>query len=110
MIPTDSPFHDAARPILEAENLDQETKAQIWDIYHSAPDAASLAKAIAPLAIPSDDLKHRLFIAKIQSAPPVTPVDAVTSAIQKMATLDPAILDKAEKYPAVLRAIVTAKE
>ena len=96
--PPGSPFHDAARPILEAEpNLDQETRASLWDSFHAAPDAPALAKVLAPLAVPSDDLKHRLYVAKVGSTTAAGPVEKVIGAVHMLAALDPAMLDNAEK-------------
>ena len=109
-IPPGSPWHDAAKPILDAAPISNDLKMQAWDAFHLSPDVATLTEKLTPMPIP-DTLKHQLWQQKQAMTPAVAPVDKVTSAIQKMADLEaatPGFLDKVEKYPSVLKAITGA--
>jgi hypothetical protein len=106
-IPAGSPWHDAAKPVLDAASISQDDKANIWDMFHQSKSPDELADKIATLAVP-DELKHNLWLAKQAAAAPVGPVDKVTAAINKMVALPADVLDKAEQHPNVLRAITAA--
>jgi hypothetical protein len=102
-----SPFQDHAAPILQGEpTITDQQRSDLWDAFHSkSPD--ELVQHLAPLAIP-DETKHKLFQAKQASMPVAPPVDKVTEAVQRVAALDPKVLDIAESHPNILKAFTTA--
>jgi hypothetical protein len=109
---TASPFLDPAKPILAAHPaITDDQRADLWDIFHQSKDSGELAQHLQPLGIP-DELKHHLFVAKDATAPAptpkVAPVDKVTGAIQRIAQMDPKVIDLAESHPNVLKTLATA--
>jgi hypothetical protein len=104
-----SPFHDPAEPILNAEpSIDQNSKADLWDAFHSK-SADELVQHLHSLAIPNET-KTALWQAKQAMTPkPVSSnIDKVSAAIQKLSQLDPVTLDIAEKHPIVSKAFIDA--
>jgi hypothetical protein len=102
-----SPFMDHAAPILQGDpTLSDQQRSDLWDAFHSK-NSAELVQHLTPLAI-SDDTKHKLFQAKQASLPVAPPVDKVTEAVQRVAALDPKVLDVAESHPNILKAFTTA--
>jgi len=102
-----SPFMDHASPVLQGDpSLSDQQRSDLWDAFHSK-NSDELVQHLVPLAIP-DETKHKLFLAKQAAAPVTPPVDKVTAAVQKMASLDPKLLDVAESHPNLLKAFTTA--
>jgi hypothetical protein len=99
---------DHASPILSAEpTINDQQRADLWDVFNQSKDAGELAQKLAPVLVP-DDLKHKLWTAKNAAAPVAPPLDKVTAAIQKIKTLDPDTLEVAEAHPNVLKALTAA--
>jgi hypothetical protein len=107
MSTTPNPFMDHAAPILAGEpSITDSDRESLWDAFHSK-SSEELVQHLAPLAVP-DDLKRKLFDAKRASMPVAPPVDKVTEAVQRVAALDPKVLDVAESHPNILKAFTTA--
>lgn len=110
MSTTPSPFQDHAAPVLSNDpTLTDEKRASLWDIFHSSKDHNELAQKLQPEEIP-DATKHALWQAKQASLPAPTPHDNIVAALQRMAQIDPKVLDLAESHPAVLKAFTSATE
>ena len=108
MSSTPSPFTDEVSPILRGEpTIDDNQRADLFDIFHNSKDPAELVEHLAPLAVP-DDLKTQLLDKKKKLVPPVMPIDKVTDVINRMKAIDPAALETAEAHPNVLKALTTA--
>jgi len=104
----ESPFTDPAAPILSGDPvLSDQNRADLWDVFYQSKDASEMAAHLQPLAIP-EDTKRKLYLAKQTSTPVVAPLDKATSAIQKLATIDPEVLDLAETHPNVLKTLAAA--
>lgn len=101
------PMTDQAAPLLSSEpTINDNQRADLWDAFHSkSPE--ELIQHLQPLAVP-DDFKKRFVDAKKKSMPPVDPIDKTASVMNRMASMDPKILDLAERHPNVLRALTTA--
>lgn len=100
-------FHDHARDILSATPIDDETKASLWDEYHSARHSADLAARLQ--AVPIDDvLKQRLIAARKLSDPELKPTEKVADVISRIAQMDRRTLQIAETHPNVMRAFADA--
>ena len=107
MSTTPNPFMDHAAPVLAGEpTINDQQKSELWDAFHSkSPD--ELIQHLTPLSVP-DEFKKRLLDAKHASMPVKPPVDKVTEAVQRVAALDPKVLDVAESHPNILKAFTTA--
>jgi hypothetical protein len=106
---TQNPFMDHAAPILAGEpTITDQQRADLHDAFYTK-NSDELVNHLTPLAIP-DDLKRKLFDAKQLSSPPakIDPVDKVTAAVQKLASLDPQVRQTAEASPNLLKAFTTA--
>lgn len=102
-----NPFTDHAAPVLSADpTLSDESRASLWDAFHNK-SADELVQHLHEQDI-SPDTKQSLFEAKKASMPAPTPHDTVVAAIQRMAQLDPKVLDLAESHPTVLKALTSA--
>ena len=112
-IPAGSPFAkqpDPAADILRAEpNLTNEQRADLHDHFTQAKSMNDFADRITPIPV-SNDLKHRLWIARQEAIQPVAvaPVDKVVAAIQKMVALPADVLKIANDHPELLRAYTSA--
>ena len=96
-----APFNDPAEPILRGDPaLPDEQRADLFDIFHDSKSPLELTRKLQPLDVPQDT-KHRLYLAK-QSASG----DPAVTAMNKLADIDPEILDLAEKHPNVLRQVI----
>lgn len=103
-----SPFMDHASPVLNGDpNLTDEKRASLWDIFHGSKDPNELAQKLQSIDA-SNETKHSLFMAKQASSPAPAPLDKVTDAVQKMANLDPKMMDLVEAHPNLLKAFTTA--
>lgn len=101
-------FVDPAHPILAGSNdVNDDGRAELWDIFHNSKDHSELARKLQSMAVP-DDLKSQLYDAKKQSAPPVEPLDNATKALNRIGQMDPKILELAEKYPNVAKILSAA--
>jgi hypothetical protein len=103
-----SPFTASpAEPILRGDPaLSDEQRADLFDIFHGSKDPNELVQKLQTLAVP-DDTKHRLFQAK-QASMPAEPLDKVSSAVDRLAQLDPQKREIAEAHPNLLKALVGA--
>jgi hypothetical protein len=103
-------FRDHAFPILHGEpTIDDRQRESLWDLFHSSKDATELAAKLHPMAL-HPDLKEQLLRAKNRPSVELDATDNVVGAIQKMATLDPKILDLAEQHNHVLQALLAGSE
>lgn len=103
-----TPFDDVAAPILKGDPaLSDESRAQLWDVFHGTKNPDELAEKLQTLAVP-EDTKKNLYHAKQKSMPPVSPVRGVTDAMQMLANMDPKVLDIAETHPNVLKTLTAA--
>ena len=101
-------FADHAQPILAASpDLNDDDRAELWDIFHKSKDSNQLAQQLQPVAVP-DSLKAQLMDAKKKSAPVAQPIDKATEAITRVGQIDPKILELAEKYPNVTKILAAA--
>jgi hypothetical protein len=105
-IPAGSPWHDAAAPILSAAaGVPDGVLAEAWDAYHQSKHSNELVTKLAGLNLP-DGIKHQLYQAKVDSTPPLTAVDKVFDAINRLGTLDPKVRDIAENHPTLLKSFL----
>lgn len=103
-----APFVDPAAPLLAASpEIDDAKRADLWDVFHNAKDPNELAQQLQKVAIP-DDLKLGLFDAKKKLSVLPSPVDRATEAINRIAQIDPKVLDLAESHPNVTKAFLAA--
>ena len=110
---TASPYADPAAPVLAAHpGITDEDRANLWDVFHNSKDSSELAQKLQPMTAIPDNLKHKLFVTKDATAPPVpvkvAPIDKVTDAIKRISQLDPKVVDLAESHPNVLKTLSTA--
>lgn len=104
------PLTDPAGPILAGDPaLNDDQRADLWDIFHTSKDPQQLASHLQLMAVP-EDTKQKLFQAKSQSTPVLSPVDKTTQAINKIAEIDPKVLELAESHPKVTAALVSAAQ
>ncbi len=110
-----TPFDDPAKPILENDPaINDDQRAQLWDVFHSSKSADELAQHMqnlkgpdaAPIVVP-DDTKKRLYQAK-QVAAPVDPIAKTKDIMQQLASIDPQVLEAAESHPNVLKTLTAA--
>ena len=96
---------DSAKNILTEMPLSNEDRSNLWDVYHAAPDADTLAKALADVP---PHISEPLVRAKRQSAPTILPASAPTvlTALEHLGKIDSAVLDLAEKNPLTLKTII----
>ena len=107
MATTPNPFMDHAAPILAGDpTLNDEQRANLHDAFYQK-NADELVQHLMPLAIP-EDTKNKLWHAKQASLPAPAPVDKVTAAVQRIASLDPQTRQIAESSPNLLKAFTTA--
>jgi hypothetical protein len=93
-----NPFEDNAAPILHAAGIAQDQKAQLWDEYAESLDHIELAQRLAPVPV-DDSLKAALIDAKQKEFAQADPIDRVISAVRRLGSMPPAVLDAAEKNP-----------
>src|SRR5579872_4055415 len=68
-IPSGSPWHDAASPILRAATgITDADREQLWDAFAQSKDHNELAEKLTPMNVP-DSVKHSLFMAKAAAQP-----------------------------------------
>jgi hypothetical protein len=105
----DSPLWlDPAEHILRADaGLTDDQRERLWEIFHDSPTPEALARVLQYHDV-SNDTKHQLFEAKRRTAPAETATDRTVSALKRVASIDPKILETAEKHPTVLKALSDA--
>jgi hypothetical protein len=107
--PTSAPQNasgDPAEPILRGEpTLTDETRANLWDIYHASTSTTELERQLQSMGL-RQGLVGQLLIAKNKQAAEKPALDRVTDAMQQMANIDPRVLDAAESHPRVLQALM----
>jgi hypothetical protein len=101
-------FIDDAKNILMPAQMDDSTKADVWDHFHSAENAHDLSTRLQSVEGLSPDIASKLIAAKHSSEPVPSAVDRAVQAIQAVSGIDPAVLELAEKNPNVMRGIVNA--
>lgn len=107
--PTPS-FTDHAEPILRAAGVDNNTKADLWDMFHGSKDEGELAYMLSSLLVPNT-LKQGLVDAKQHSiASRQKPVgDAAEkgfNVLSRLKEMDPQTLALAEKFPKTASALI----
>jgi len=106
--PNEAPYLDPAEPILAADTtLDDETRANAWDLYHAAATPDELIRNLSPLEIP-DTTRQTLLAAKQVTAAAVTPVEKAANALRQMANVDPQTLEVAETFPKLTKMVIDA--
>jgi len=101
-------FVDHAAPILAASPyVNDDERADLHDVFHNSKDHNELARQLQTIAVP-DDLKHKLFQAKKLQSPEPAPIDKATEAINRVGSIDPKVLELAEKYPNVTKILAAA--
>lgn len=95
---------DAAYRILRDLPLSRQTLGDIWDSYNEAKSVKSLKLHLERFDLP-DDVEKALLAAKA-AEPGET--DVVIGAIHELSRLDPAILERVEKHPNLLRHLIEA--
>src|SRR6202789_3588023 len=104
----DTPFMDHAAPILAGSpDLDDQKRADLWDIFHNSKSSDALAQHLQSVEAP-DEVKQQLFEAKKSTTPAAKPVDKATAALARMSAIDPKLLDLAESHPKVTALLVGA--
>lgn len=102
-----SPITDLAAPVLAGEpTINDQQRADLWDAFQ-AKDPDELVAHLQPLVLP-DDFKKKLVNAKVQEAAAAPPIDKATVAMNKLAQMDPKVLDLAESHPNVLKVLTAA--
>jgi hypothetical protein len=103
-----NPTEDYAVKILAADTtLDDETRANAWDLYHAAATPDELIRNLSPLEIP-DTTRQTLLAAKQVTAAAVTPVEKAANALRQMANVDPQTLEVAETFPKLTKMVIDA--
>ena len=101
---------DHARNILEPLPMSMGDKANIWDRYHSAQSSKELAANLQSVPSLPDETRQRLIDAKKLSDSELGPLDKVFDVVNRLGKMDRGLLDLAEKYPTVLRAMLENAE
>jgi len=103
-----NPTEDHAAKILAADTrLDDETRANAWDIYHTSATPQELVRNLSSLSIPNST-KYALWTAKSATAPAQSNVEKAANALQEMAKVDPQALEIANKFPKITKIILDA--
>lgn len=90
----DNPFFDWAADVLTKHpELDDATKADLWDIAYEATNPEQLAQFLRARPVP-EEVKSELCEAKKNS---MTPVSQLVAAINTMSRVDPTVLNSLEK-------------
>lgn len=101
-------FVDHAQPVLAgAPDIDDEKRADLYDLFHNSKNADELARHLSAIPVP-DALKTQLYDAKKKQSPAAEPIDKATDAISRIGKLDPKVLQLAEQFPTVTKALITA--
>ena len=105
---SDAPWADPAERILRADaGLTDDQRERLWQIFHDSVTPEALARVLQYHDV-SNDTKHQLFEAKRRTAPAETATDRTVSALKRVASIDPKILETAERHPTVLKALADA--
>jgi hypothetical protein len=100
-----APYQDPATPILsQSTDIDDEKRADLFDIFHNSKDHNELARKLQPVAAP-DQLKSQLFEAK-KKFTVTDPAERAAASIERLAQIKPEILDLAENHPNVMKAFM----
>src|ERR1017187_5013626 len=78
---------DLAHKILLPAQLDNDTKIQLWDAFHTSRNANHLADKLTPMDAPNE-IKHQLFVARQSMEPVPSHTDKIIGAIQQMTQMD----------------------
>lgn len=101
---------DVEAILRNAPSLSDNERAALYDAYHIAPDADSLARHIQQFNAP-DDVTDGLVEAK-QAESQTSPASSsggtrTADAIRAIADMDPKTLELAESHPHVLNALIS---
>ena len=114
IVPAAPPIHptsDHAKRILESvpdHVMSMDSKANGWVIFHSSRDSKELAQRLINFDAP-EQVKTDLWNAKKQYSDPVpTPMDRATEALHRMASMDPNVLEIAERSPNILKSLMSS--
>jgi hypothetical protein len=95
-------FSDSAEPILRGEpTLNDEQRANLWEVFHSARTSQELIPLLHGHAIP-EELKQRLFEAKQLSDPEPDRAAHIFRSIRQVVQMDPKLRTLAEKHSHLL--------
>lgn len=102
-------FADLAEPILRNAKILDQLKADLFDIFHDAPNADSLARKLQSVAI-SGNLKDQLLAAKRKSVGGGSNenLERAIDAIKRLEKMDPRVLELAEKNPTITAVLLDA--
>lgn len=98
---------DHAKRILESVPVSQDTKADLWELWHSSKSSNELAEHLATVDIP-DTLKHDLWAAKKATDPKPSVLDRAIGALHRVAEINSAARKAAESHPSVLKLLADA--
>jgi hypothetical protein len=101
---SDAPLDDAAVILRGEPTINDDQRADLWDLYHATKTPSELARHLQAIPV-HPDLKQQLFTAKQKS---VDPIDRVVEVLSQLKQIDPRTLDLAEKSPTVLKALMSA--
>jgi hypothetical protein len=97
--------NDKAAVVLYGEpTINDEQRADLYDVYYQSPTANALACRLAPLDL-HPDLKEQLVNAKRLGE---DAMDRAIEAINKLRQIDPVVLAKAERHPTITQALILA--
>jgi hypothetical protein len=110
-IPSGSPWHDAASPILRAASgITDADREQLWDAFAESRDPQTLATKLAHPNFDHVDnsIKHDLFTAKVAAMPAQSHADKVVGVVNHLAKLASTpegkkMLAIAESHPTLLK-------
>ena len=99
-------FRDHAKVILADAPLSNDVKGAAWDAFFDARTVDALASKLADMNIPESVASALLEAKRISLSDPNPRVEAVLESLRRMAAIDPAMLDLAERNPNVLRQMI----
>lgn len=106
--PAEKPYLDPAEPILAGDpRLTDETRADLWSIFHESRDASELTAKLSTIEVPND-LKHALWTAKSVTSPVSGNADKITAALTTLSKMDPKLLEIAETHKQVTKMVIDA--
>lgn len=111
MTPSIELVKDHAAPLLRSMTLSDEDRANLWSVYHDAPDADALQQAL--IRLPAH-IADPLVVTKRLTTPTVVTIHPaheramapVIAAILHIAAIEPQVLHPVETHPHVLRALL----
>lgn len=89
-------------------DITESQAADLYDHHFDARNPSELADKLAPRSDVPDRIKHALYLTKVEQTPKPNALERGIQAIMRLAHLDRATLDKAEKNPTVLKLLSEA--